>query len=217
MSDKKLKLLLEQCAELEKTAGITEKVERAESGRFFPLGLGDDDCSPDEYFADEHDHFREHIRDAYFSVQDSKLRKELIAARRLVDSELDLSYECEAKLAHSEEASASLKELINNYTKAALISIVSVMAGYAIFQIPGCIAGAVAGYFVGNGVIEYKRISASTAYINAKENLKCALDNLARSKLHFECFTREEQYSGDRDKDFDNKSSLLNLRTAQKI
>lgn len=215
MSDEKLKLLLKKCAELEATAGITDKVDRAESGRFFPLGLGDDDCSPDEYFADEHDHFREHIRDAYFSVQDRKLRMELITARRLVDSELKQSFEREANLARSEENSALLKEIISNWGLAAVISAVSVMAGYAIFQVPGAIAGAAAGYFIGNGVIQYKQINASTAYVNAKEILKNALENLTRSKLNPECFTHKEQLSGERNRDFDMQSALLNVRITQ--
>lgn len=215
MSDEKLKLLLKKCDELEATAGITDKVERAESGRFFPLGLGDDDCSPDEYFADEHDHFREHIRNAYFSVQDRKLRMELITARRLVDSELKQSFEREANLARSEENSALLKEVISNWGLAALISAVSVMAGYAIFQVPGAIAGAAAGYFIGNGVIQYKQINASTAYVNAKETLKNALENLNRSKLHPECFTHHEQLSGNRDKEFDALSAIQNVHKSQ--
>lgn len=212
MSDEKLKLLLKKCAELEAKAGITDKVEKAESGRFFPLGSDGDDFSPDEYFADEHDYFRAHIRNAYFSIQDSRLRMELIAARRLVESELEQSFEREANIARREEKSALLKEIINNWSKATVISIMAVIAGYALFQIPGAIAGAIAGYFIGNGVLEYRRFSESAAYINAKEILNNSLENLARNKLHPECFTHNEQLSGNRDKEFDAQSALANVR-----
>ena len=215
MSDEQLKALLDQCAALEERAGITKQVQKAEEGRFIPLGIDGEDCSSDEYFADEHDHFREHIRDAYFSVPDRELRMALIAARRRVDSELAQSFERDASAARHVEASAAQKAETRPWGLAAVLSLASVAVGYLIFQLPGAIAGAIAGYFLGNGVIQSARIRAASVHRSAQEDLQTALDNLARSKLHPECFTRGEQLSDDRDDAFNMQSALGNVRVAQ--
>src|ERR1700682_2686896 len=70
---------------LEEKAGITAAMERAREGQFIPMGALGEKCSPAEYFADEHDAVRTKTRDAYFSVSDLALRKELISADRQFD------------------------------------------------------------------------------------------------------------------------------------
>ncbi len=75
-SRRTLQQLHEASYALEERASITKKMERAREGRFIPLGAVGDKATPDEYFADEHDSFREKARDAYFSVQDVELRKQ---------------------------------------------------------------------------------------------------------------------------------------------
>lgn len=215
MSDEKIKALLDQCAALEEGAGITKKVQKAEDGRFIPLGIGGENCSSDEYFADEHDHFREQIRDAYFSVPDRELRMALIAARRRVDSELAQSFERDASAARRAEASTAQKAEIRPWGLAAVLSLASVAVGQLVFQLPGAIAGAIAGYFLGNGVIQSARIRVASVHRIAQEELQTALDNLARSKLHPECFTHDEQHNGERDDAFNMQSAIANVLGSQ--
>ena len=214
VSEEQLKSLLEQCAAIEEKAGLAAAVEKAEAGRFFPLGIDGEDCSSDEYFADEHDHFREKIRDAYFSVSDPELRMALISARRRVDSELAQSFDREASAARQAEAAAAQKSENQPWWLAASLAVACVALGYAIFQLPGAIAGGVAGYFLGLGAIQSAKNNANMLRRNAQVELQAALDNLARSKLHPECFTRGEQLTGDRDEAFDKQCALDNVRAA---
>lgn len=214
MSDEQLKSLLDQCAVLEGRAGLAKKVEKAQEGRFFPLGIDGEDCSTDEYFADEHDHFRGHIRDAYFSVPDKELRMELIAARRRVDSELAQSFERDASAARQAETVAARKAESQPWGLAALLSASCVAVGYVFFQLHGAISGGLAGYFLGQGIVQSARNRANTLHRNAQEEMQTALDNLARNKLYPESFTRSEQLTGDRDQNFDMQSALSNERAA---
>ena len=212
MSEDKLKSLLERCATLEEKAGIADKVEKAEEGRFFPLGIDGEKCSANEYFADEHDHFRKHIRDAYCSVSDADLRLALITARRQVDSELANSFERDASAARLAEAIAAQKLQIQPWGLAALVAVGCVALGYTFFQLPGAIAGALAGYFLGQGTIQSARSSATATHVSAQVDLQAALDNLSQDKLHPECFNHSEQRTGNRDEIFDMQCALANVR-----
>ena len=215
MSEELLRSLLDQCAELEEKAGLAEEVEKAEGGRFFPLGIDGEECSSDEYFADEHDHFREHIREAYFSVQDADMRMELIAARRRVDAELAQQFEREASTAHQAVTRASKGAENLPWGLAALVSVACVSVGYVAFQLAGAIAGGLAGFFLGQGVIQSAKNKVNSLHRDAQFEFQIATDNLNRSKLHPELFTRNEQLTGDRDKTFDMQSALENVRAAE--
>ena len=81
-----LERLQSECRALEEKAGLSQVMVCAREGRFFPLGAFGDQVTPDEYFADEHDHLRSETRDAYFSVSELALRKKLIASARKVES-----------------------------------------------------------------------------------------------------------------------------------
>jgi hypothetical protein len=216
MSDSQLKLLLSQCADLEATAGITELIQKAQEGRLFPLGIDGQDCTSDEYFADEHDYFRKHLRDAYFSVSDPELRISLIAAYQRVESEIERSFKRDVLAARRAELLVVQNEDATPWWLASVFSVVSVAIGNLIFQTPGAIAGAIAGYFLGNGIIQFARINAKSRHRAATETLRAAIENLARHKhLHPKCFKLEEWLSGERDRDFDTQSALVNVREKQ--
>ena len=87
-SDERRKALLAECEKLEAHAGLAEAMAKAGEGRFIPLGIDGEPCSPDAYFADEFDSFRDQAREAYFSVQDKDARCQLIRARRELDQHL---------------------------------------------------------------------------------------------------------------------------------
>ena len=214
MSDEQLKALLDQCTALEERANITEVVQKAEEGPYIPLGISGDDCSTDEYYADKYDHFRKHIRKTYFSISDAELRLALISARRRVDSELDHSYERDVYAAHRAESTASKNIESQPWVLAALAAVGWVGLGYALLQLPGSIAGGLAGYFFGQGIIQSARNRAYAIHRDAKVELQTALENLARNKLKPECFNHDEQRSGDRDKTFDTQFALHNVRAA---
>ena len=81
-----LERLQSECRALEEKAGLSQIMERAREGRFIPLGALGEKVTPDEYFADEHDHLRRKTRGAYFSGRELALRKNLIASARKVES-----------------------------------------------------------------------------------------------------------------------------------
>jgi hypothetical protein len=78
-AQQRAKALYAELEELETKAGIADKTKRAREGNLFSLGAVGEECTPDEYFADEYDDLRRHIREAYFAVEDADLRKSLIA------------------------------------------------------------------------------------------------------------------------------------------
>jgi hypothetical protein len=118
-----LKRLGEECLTLEEQAGLSQAMERAREGRFIPLGVMDKAASPDEYFADEHDHFRDEARNAYFSVKDCALRKKLIAAQRKIESHIRQSFEVDVAAATRAVSVAKAKTNDQPWTKGAVIAI----------------------------------------------------------------------------------------------
>lgn len=207
----RLKRLLDDCLALEDQAGISAKMERAREGRFIPLGAFGEDASTDEYFADEHDHFRERARNAYFSVNDTALRIQLIEARRRVDEELNRSYESDVVLARRTEAAAEAKLKDMPWTMAAVVAVAAVGVGYWIFGLVGAIGGALGGFFLGQGVVHSARKEAHAAHRAATESVAAALDNKARSSLHPDCFSYLEETTGHREESFDRESAYGNV------
>ena len=104
-----LERLRNECQAFEDEAGLTATMERAREGRFIPLGAFGEETTPQEYFADEHDHLRGKTRDAYFSVEEKVLRKKLITAQRQVESRLRRSLEEDIIKANREVAVATAK------------------------------------------------------------------------------------------------------------
>lgn len=211
-----LKQLQEVCLVLEEEAGISKAMERAREGRFIPLGAMGEEASPDEYFADEHDHFRDKARDAYFSVQDVELRKKLITAQRKIDSYVMRSFEADIAAANQAVSSATAKMQNQPWTKAAVFAVGAVAVGYWAFGLVGAIAGAVGGFFLGQGVVSEAKSNAIIEVNQATQELEDARKERAQRSLWPECFSRSEEITGEREQHLDGESAYANVLQAGK-
>jgi len=110
------------CVALEAEADVVQAMSRAREGRFIPLGIDGEKCSPEAYFADEHDHFREHARDTYFGVPHVELRKKMIHAQRQLNRHIDRSLESDVQRLRGELAQAKAKANRQPWTKAAVVA-----------------------------------------------------------------------------------------------
>ena len=196
--------------ELETQAGLTEVMKRAREGRFIPLGALGEKVTPAEYFADEHDHLRGRTRDAYFSVPDIELRKKLIATVRRFESFARRSLEEDVIAANRAVAAAAITAQRQPWGKAALLGVALVAVGYWAFGTVGAIAGAVAGFFLGQGVIAAARNNANAELAQASGELERSQKDTAEDSLMPEFFTSGEEFSGDRDKHADYESAYAN-------
>lgn len=212
-----LERLRGECLALEEKAQLYQVMERAREGRFIPLGAFGEDASPKEYFADEHDCLREKTRDAYFSVADLYARKALIEAQRKVESRIRQSLEEDVIEANKEVAVASSKTQRLPWGKAALLGVGAVAVGYWVFGMVGAISGAVASFFLGQGVIADARNEANAELAQASDNYEQAKKERAEQSLMPEFFSHREEMSGDRDNNFDDESAYENmLRSANR-
>lgn len=211
-----LERLHNECRAIEEDAGLSKTMERAREGRLFPLGAFGEKTSAGEYFADEHDYLRDKTRGAYFSVEDMKLRKRLIAAQRAVESRVRLSCEEDVFAANRAVSIAAEKARRQPWFMAALCGMGVVALGYWVFGIVGAIAGAVGGYFVGQGVIAEARNETNVALAQASSELEQAQEEKLENSLMPEFFSRWEEMSGERDTELDTESALANVLQADK-
>jgi len=211
-----LERLRNEVRALEDETGLTALMEKAREGRFIPLGAFGEDTTPQEYFADEHDHLRDKTRAAYFSVENKELRKKLIEAQRNVESRLRRSLEEEIVRANREIAAATAKAQQQPWAKAALVGVGAVALGYWVFGIAGAIAGAVGGFFLGQGVITQARNEAQALLAQASGALEQAQKDKAENSQMPEFFSRTEEISVNRDKDFDDESAYANVLQSSK-
>jgi hypothetical protein len=200
--------LREDCKVLEDKAGLSKLMERAREGRFIPLGAFGEETSPQEYFADEHDHLRGKTRDAYFSITNMELRKQLIATQRLVESRLRQSLQQDIIAANREVLMATAKVQRQPWGKAALFSIGAVAIGYWVFGIVGAISGAVCGFFLGQGVISEARNEANAELAQASNDLEQTQKEESEDSLMPEFFSYSEEISGERDTALDSQLSI---------
>jgi hypothetical protein len=203
--------LREQRIALESQAGITQAMERAREGRFIPLGAMGDEASPEEYFADEHDHLRDKTRDAYFSVANEALRKQLIATQRNIEKEGRRSLEADVVAANHAVGTAKAKLMQQPWSTAALVAAGTVGIGYWLFSIAGAIAGAVAGFFLGQGIVAAARRSANAELEQAMQELEQARKAQSENALWPESFSIKEEVTGERDSNLDNDSAYANV------
>lgn len=211
-----LKHLQEECLALEEEAGISKAMERAREGRFIPLGAIGEEASPDEYFADEHDYFRDKARDAYFSVQELALRKKLIAAQRKIDNHVMRSFEADIAAANHAVSIATAKMQNQPWTKAAAIAVGAVAVGDWTFGYVGAIAGAVGGFFLGQGVVSAAKSSAIIEVNQATQELKDARKERGQRSLWPECFSQSEEITGEREQHLDRESAYANVLQTSK-
>jgi hypothetical protein len=209
----KLKLLQAESLELERQAEIVKAMDRAREGRFMPL-YGED-VSSEEYFADEHDHFRECARDTYFSVSDLELRKRLIATQRKIEAQILRCFE--ADVLKATQTLNAVKGRAGNepWGIAAAISAGMVAIGFTLFGLPGAIGGAVAGFFVGQGTVAKAKREVATEISLAVESLDLQKRSLAEQMLRPESFSISEEVMGERQPELDRESAYGNVLRAK--
>jgi len=185
-------------------------MERAREGRFIPLGALGEKVTPDEYFADEHDYLRRKTRDAYFSVIELALRKKLVAAARKVESRYRQSLEEDFIAANRAVLTARAKTQRQPWGKAAIFGVGAVAAGYWAFGMVGAIAGAVGGFFLGQGIITESRNEANEELAQAAAELEQVQKDKTEQSLMPEFFGNAEEFSGERDERIDHESAYAN-------
>jgi hypothetical protein len=196
---------------LEERAGITKAMERAREGRFIPMGALGDKCTPAEYFADEHDAVRDKTRDAYFSVPDLALRKELISADREIDEAQAEAFAADRIAASRALMLAEAKARREPWLNAGIAAVASVGVGAWFFNLPGAIAGAVGGYFFGHAIVSNAKNDAAVEVERARESLAAAKEGEEEVRGRPAFFSGSEEDSGERDKEFDRRSALSEL------
>ena len=199
---------------LEDKAEITSAMDRAREGIFIALGAMGDEATPEEFFADEYDHFRGRARDAYFSVQNLALRKELIAAQLAVDAHVMRSFDEDIAVALRAAPAANAKALNPPWTKAARYAVSAVAFGEWVFGHTGTLAGAMGGFFLRQGVTTQANTITSSGATQANQKLDTANKEKAQYKLWPECFSREEEFTGEGDSELDHQSAYANVLRA---
>ncbi len=200
-----------ECKTLEAEADIVQAMSRAREGRFIPLGIDGEKCSPEAHFADEQDHFREHARDAYFAVRDAELRKKLIRAQRKLDYHISRVLDNDVKKLQGELLRSTANANQQPWAKAAVVAVAVVACGYWVYQGVGALAGAIGGYFLGQGVISNAKADAQAEISQALDALAFAESSRGERMLWPETFSIEEELSGIRDNQLDKQSAYANV------
>ena len=195
--------------------------------RLEPFVKTHDDCGGDvkqwlehfgEYNAKAQDHLRYRTRDAYFSVQEIELRQKLIAEYRKMDSlDANASNEAQQKIdritfpALERAVQAAMEKSRNDeswvWVKAAILAAWAVMMGYWILGREGAIAGAIAGFFLGQGYLSKAKNDVCIGLEYAKNALEQAQKNRTQRHSYPDTFSRAEEITGGRDVHLDLEDS----------
>lgn len=206
-------------AALEEKAGISAKVKRAQEGPLIPYGVFDPQPpqgTPEDrrellaYFDSEHDYLREHLRAAYFSVADVELRKQMIKLQRDRASILRQMQEHSIYDARRELQQAQSKAADYPWQGASVAAIIAVAIGAYFFQLIGAIAGAVVGFFDGQGWVAEAKKNAAWALKQAEEVAADAEKDYREGGPRPEFFSAREAATGEEDKDFSYQSAMGN-------
>jgi hypothetical protein len=142
------------------------------------------------------------LRMLYFSVPDSGLRKELIAqARRQRKHGGEFS---KSLLADARQALDTLEApgFVTPWIAPGLLASVSVWIGYSYGSIPGALAGAVVGFFIGSAYISQKRSAWRLAIRNAKAEVDAREAEVKGEYLRYP-FSDTEEETGNEDEGTD--------------
>jgi len=150
-------------------------------------------------------------------VNDKDLRKKLIAAQRKVESHIRRSVEEDIIKANREVTVAKAKVQQQPWGTAALVGIGAVALGYWVFGIAGAIAGAVGGFFLGQGVISQARNEANALLAQTSQDLEQEQKRKVENALAPDYFSLSEEISGERDTQLDVESAYFNVLRAPKI
>ncbi len=192
-----------QCRELEQRAGIAETVSLAHDGRYpsVPTNPAEEALYGNQVLAIEKKAVRLHIRDAYFSVADMDLRKNLITKSRECEALRRRWFQQEVT-----DADARLKAVHTSirhwWLLAALCGTGFVGGGYFIFAIPGAIAGALVGLFLGRAIERADESRREAELKKAKNDLEFARTNLHEVTGEKPAFSQSEEHSGEADPSF---------------
>lgn len=194
-------------AELESTAGIADKVERALQGHFIPISVSNPELADDEY-AWNHDYARERMRDLYFAVADERLRTDLIQTRREVRR-------LRVKLAdlNLEEARDRVKRERSRWPLVpwlggAFVGVCCVIGGYRYFGTVGLVGGAVAGVLIGQGLAHQSKAERAAELAAAESELRDLVQHGREMADLPDYFTEREASTGEREKWFDDESAV---------
>jgi hypothetical protein len=191
---------------LEERAGIAEQVADANLGPQFPNFR----ATTEEYFDETEDYARARVRDLYFGVGDLELRKQLIHVNR------------EWRKAYGDmnrkDLAEARKELVNAnrgvewfpWISAAIVAATCVALGAKYFGLYGAIAGALAGFFIGHGVVASKKKEQAGEIARAAANVREAEESLREHEVTPDWFNDSEERTGERDARFDDESVTAN-------
>ena len=185
-------------------------MKRAREGRFIPLGALGEEVTPEEYHADEYDHLRSKTRDAYFSVNDLAFRRKLIAAHRKAGSRYRQSLEEDIIAAYRAVSTARAKTQRQPWAIAAALGVGAVAIGYWAFGIVGAFAGAVGGFFLGQGAITASRNEANLELAQTSAEFERAQKDKTKQFLMPDFFRSAEEFSGARDQRMGTESAYAN-------
>jgi hypothetical protein len=205
--DVEMRRLGAECTALEDRAGITAAMERAREGQFMP----DLSASSEEYWADEHDAVRRHTRDAYFSIDDLPLRKQLIAAQRRFHAYRIQSFEAEVTDAVKALGVAEAKAKQGHGFATALLVMSGAAAGAVGYGLPGLFVGVPVGYFFGKWRAQEKAAERKTEVDRVTQDVRLAKESLVEVTERPPFFTATEEKTGMRDEEFDDESAFANL------
>jgi hypothetical protein len=192
--------------ELEVKAGIDKDADNARQNSFY-AAFHDSDAplfsqqSQREFEIElerEGETIRRRIRQCYFGVPDLDLRKEMITKNRELT---DNGRWC--RLADRSAAQAGLKAAAatGRYWPlvAAVAAVFCVLAGGALHQVTGAIAGAMVAYYLGREFEQDVMLQRATAIKAAEETLREAEATAEKALNAPYTFTRKEMWTGEPD------------------
>lgn len=202
-----LELLREESRILEEKAGLTQKMEDAQTPSSNP------EWTSKEYFEFVESHLCFETRSLYFSVKDTELRKKLIATKRKINASYQLSLEEDVMAAKQDISVATAKILHPRWLKAGAYCLVLSIISYWILGNKGLFLGVIfILWFLKNEHDESKYELAQ-----ASENLREAEKTKSEESNTPEVFSAAEEQSGTEDVFEDEPSDILRHYASGKL